>query len=102
MLWKIFWDINLAVDFAYESRHYANLQIKRANPKRPAINVQRDDSGILWGVDLSKQFFIDSRLISLFDSFTPSFDMQSTNFTSSISQFGYKDFTTSLTFEFGF
>jgi len=101
-LWSIFWDIHLSLDVSYENRHYANVEIKKKFQRLPTTNIQRDDHGPLFGLNLSKEFLFDSRLISIFSSFTPSIDVQSTNYTSTVSQFNYKDVTTTLSLEFGF
>ena len=101
-LWSIFWDMHFSLDLSYENRHYANVEIKKRTQRLPTTNIQRDDHGPLFGLNLSKEFFFDSRLISIFSSFTPSFDVQSANYTSTVSQFNYKDITATLSFEFGF
>jgi hypothetical protein len=100
---RFYWDINISADFSYETRQYANVQL----PPRIAkivqqSNVERIDKGTTIGFDISRDFYFDSRLISIFTSFTPAIDIQSTNFTSTIKQFSYSDVTTALSFEFGF
>ena len=106
MLWQIFWDLKFSLDLSYEYRNYTNQQLARVATKinsRPTpITVKRDDYGPQFGFDLSKEFLFDSRLISIFYSFTPVVDIQSSNYTSSVKLFSYRDVTTTLSFEFGF
>jgi hypothetical protein len=101
-LWKSFWDINFTFDFSYETRHYANIELQRRNAKLPKLNIQRDDHGPIIGLNLSKEIFFASRLVNIFQSLTPGLNFLSTHYTSTVEQFNYKDFTTMLTFEFGF
>ncbi len=101
-LWRIFWDINFSLDAAYENRAYTNIQLpKRLAPLVPQ-SADRKDYGPQLGIDLSREFLFDSRLISIFDSFTPVLDIQSTKYISNKTGFSYKDVTTTLSFEFGF
>lgn len=102
-LWRIFADIDFALDLSYESRQYANIQIpKRLLSIVQQSSIDRVDHGPQFAIGLSREFLFDSRLISIFTSFTPAINIQSTSFTSTLSQFSYKDVTTSLSFEFGF
>ncbi len=105
-LWEVFWDLKFTSDLSYENRTYANQQLARVatkiNPRPSPQTVKRDDYGPQFGFALSKEFLFDSRLISLFDSFTPLLDIQSSNYTSTVKLFTYKDVTTTLSFEFGF
>ena len=102
-LWRIFWDINFTLDISYENRKYADISI----PGRLAARLQlptgpRTDQGPQFGLNLSKEFLFDNRLVSIFNSFTPVFDIQSSKYTSTQPTFSYKDVTTTLSFEFGF
>jgi hypothetical protein len=104
-VWNIYWDMKLSFDLSYENRSYANQQIARSgkvNQKLAPVTVKRNDAGPQFGFDLSREFLFDSRLISLFNSFTPVFDIQSSNYTSTVKLFSYKDVTTTLSVEFGF
>jgi hypothetical protein len=101
-LWRIFSDMHFSFDLSYENRHYANVEIKKRSQRLPTTYIQRDDHGPIIGLNLSKEFQFDSRLISIFSSFTPSVDFQSSNYTSTVSQFNYKDITATISFEFGF
>jgi len=101
-LWNIILDLKFAFDLSYENRHYANVEIKRRAARLPTTNIQRDDKGPVIGLNLSKEFLFDSRLISVFSSLTPTINFQYTNFTSTVAQFKYKDMTTTLSFEFDF
>ncbi|MDP4220804.1 MAG: hypothetical protein Q8896_10230 [Bacteroidota bacterium] len=102
-LWRIFWDINFALDISYENRQYANVEVpRRLQPKVQQSNVVRVDHGPQFGLNLSREFLFDSRFISVFNSFTPSLDIQSASVTSNVKTFNYKDVTTTLSFEFGF
>lgn len=105
-LWRIFYDIDFSFDYAYETREYSSQQLARVatkiNPHPKPVTVKRTDSGPLIGFGLKKEILFDSRLASIFDSFTPSFDVQSTNYTSTIKLFSYKDVTSTLSLEFGF
>ncbi len=102
LLWDAFWGARLSFDIAYENRHYANVEIGRSLSRLPITTIQRDDQGPVVGLDISRVFLFDSRLIGILNSFTPSINFQYTNYTSSVSQFNYEDLTTaiSLTFEF--
>ena len=94
------------LDVTYEDRKYADIQLQRRatiiNPKPQSANVKRSDYGPVFGIDLTKEFTFDSRLISIFQSFTPEISLLSTNYASTVKQFAYKDFTATLSFEFGF
>ncbi|MEI8135516.1 MAG: hypothetical protein WCH46_10675 [bacterium] len=100
--WKPLWDIVLAIDFAYENQHYASIEIKRRLLKNQTTNIQRDDKGTLTEISLTREWDFDSRLIGIFTTFTPTIDVSSTNITSSLKQFSYKDVSTTLSLEFGF
>jgi hypothetical protein len=100
---RIFWDINLSADFAYESRQYTNVQLpKKIKDVLDQPTEDRLDHGPQFGFDLSKEFLFDTRLISIFNSFTPSLDIQKVNFTSNAAQFSYEDVTIYLSFDLGF
>jgi hypothetical protein len=102
----IFWDLKLSFDAAYEDRLYSSQELARVatklNPRPKPVTISREDTGPLFGFTLSREFLFDSRLVSIFDSFTPSFDIQSSNYTSTVKLFSYKDVTSTLSFEFGF
>ncbi len=100
---RIFWGIDLALDFSYENRQYANVQIpKKLQQVLQQSSVDRVDNGPQIGIDLSKEFTFDSHLLSVFDTFTPALDIQRVEFTSNIAQFSYQDVTAYLSFELGF
>ncbi len=102
-LWRIFWDINFALDLSYENRKYADISIPRGIAKRLQLPTgPRSDKGPQFGLDVSREFLFDSRLISIFNSFTPVFDIQSSKYTSTQPTFSYKDVTSTLSLEFGF
>lgn len=100
---RIFWDIDLALDISYENRTYTNIQIpKRLQPFVQQSKIDRVDKGPQYGIQLSRQFIFDTPLIGIFDSFTPSFSIHSSNYTSTIKTFSYNDVTTSFSLVFGF
>jgi hypothetical protein len=105
-LWRIFLDIDFSLDYSYEDRAYSNQQLARVatkiNPRPQPITIKRDDSGPQIGFDLAREFLFDSRLISIFTSFTPKLDVQSSNYISTVKLFSYRDVTSTLSFEFGF
>ena len=102
LLWNIVWEIRFSLDLSYENRHYANIEIGRRALRLPATNIQRDDRGPLIGLNLAREFLFDSRLISIFSSFTPTINFQYTSYTSTVAQFNYKNITTTFSFEFDF
>jgi len=105
-VWRIFYDMDLSVDYAYEDRTYSNQQLARvatrAVPHPKPVTIKREDTGPLIGLELKKEFLFDSRVASIFDSFTPSFNVLSTNYTSTVKLFSYQDVTSTLSLEFGF
>jgi hypothetical protein len=102
-LWRIYADIDFALDLSYENRQYANIQLpKRLVPIVQQSSIDRVDHGPQLGIGLSREFLFDSRLISIFTSFTPAMNFQAVNFTSTLKQFNYNDVTSTLSFEFGF
>ncbi len=102
-LWRIVWDINFTLDISYEDRKYADISIPRGIAKRLQLPTgPRSDKGPQFGLNLSREFLFDSRLISIFNSFTPVFDIQSSQYTSTQKTFNYKEITTTLSLEFGF
>ncbi len=92
-------DIDISADLAFENHEYG----KGVNAKRVATTVQaRTDKGTSIVIDLSRDIFFDERLISIFETITPEINFQYSSIKSTIKQYTYNYFTTSLSVSLGF
>jgi hypothetical protein len=98
---RIFAEINLGLDLAFEQRQYA-AAVSRKNPLAPQTIKTRTDNGTIFAFDLSRDFYLMNRLVSLFDLITPELNLEYSNYTSTVKQFTYNNFSSTLSVTFAF
>ncbi|HYM21060.1 MAG TPA: hypothetical protein VEW28_08665 [Candidatus Kapabacteria bacterium] len=96
---RVFWDINSAIDLAFETRDYGKGVLRK---NVGAVVPNRTDKGTLLTIDITKDFYIEDRIFSIFDVITPDLNFQYSKYNSTIKLYTYNDFTSSLSVAFGF
>lgn len=99
---RIFWDIDLALDYAHENRQYGSVLQKPRPGVEAKLGGDRIENGNYYSLDLSKFYVFDDRLISVFNSLLLEASISNAHVSSSLSQYSYKDFSVSLSAALGF